>query len=119
MIIFMKKILSLLTLVTTLLLAKPLTTTQAISHIGEYATVCGKAVGSYYAERSNGQPTFINLDKRYPNQLFTIIIWGDDRDRFQSPESTYIHKRICVTGTINSYRGIAQIIVRDPSQIKK
>ena len=119
MIIFMKKVLSILIFLTTFLFAKSLTTTQASSHIGEDATVCGKVVGAYYAQRSNGEPTFINLDKKYPNQKFTIVIWGDDRYQFHTPESFYNGKKICVTGYIDSYRGIPQIVVQNPSQIRE
>jgi hypothetical protein len=36
---------------------------QASSHSGEYATVFGKVVSTKYADRSNGQPTFLNLDR--------------------------------------------------------
>lgn len=32
--------------------------------------------------RSKGKPTFINFDKRYPSQDFTVMIWGDDRPGF-------------------------------------
>jgi hypothetical protein len=27
---------------------------------------------------SKGKPTFINFDKPYPNQDFTVMIWDDD-----------------------------------------
>ncbi len=50
-------------------------------------------------------PTFINLDRAYPNQLFTALIWGSDRPKFGDPEVTYSGRRICVTGTIGAYRG--------------
>jgi micrococcal nuclease len=91
---------------------------QASQHIGETATVCGKVVDARYASSSRGKPTFLNLDKPYPNQIFTVVIWGKDRDKFGKPEEKYKDKYICVTGDIISYRGIPEIIVRDPSQIR-
>jgi len=33
-------------------------------------TVCGEVASTHYAVRSRGNPTFINLDKAYPNQIF-------------------------------------------------
>ena len=42
-------------------------------------TVCGIVASAHYAASSKGQPTFVNLDKPYPNQIFTVLIWGSDR----------------------------------------
>jgi hypothetical protein len=64
-----------------------LTSSQAKDHVGEVATVCGKVVSTRFADRSRGQPTFLNLDAAYPNQIFTIVIWGNDRPKFEQPET--------------------------------
>jgi hypothetical protein len=95
-----------------------LTAAEAAQHIGETATVCGLVVDARYASSSRGKPTFLNLDKPYPNQIFTVVIWGTDRDKFGEPEEKYRDKRICVTGKIASYRGVAQIQTTDPKQIQ-
>jgi hypothetical protein len=91
---------------------------QAKNHIGETATVCGLVVSSKYAEASHRSPTFLNLDRAYPQQPFTIVIWGADRAKFGKPEANYADKRVCVTGTITEYRGKPEIIATDPSQIQ-
>jgi hypothetical protein len=71
-----------------------------------------------YARRTKGQPTFLNLDQPYPNQIFTVVIWGSDGKNFSnSPETFYKGKTICVTGEIKSYKGKPEIIVQHPSQI--
>jgi len=67
---------------------------------------------------TKGQPTFLNLDKPYPNHVFTALIWGESRSKFGTPESDYRNKRICVTGAITEHRGVAEIVVNDPKQIK-
>ncbi|SRR5579875_13176 len=90
---------------------------QAKDHVGERATVCGTVASTRYADHSRGQPTFLNLDKPYPNQIFTIVIWGSDRPKFGEPEAKYRDKAICVTGTITSYRSVPEIEAREPSQI--
>src|SRR6266852_4765713 len=79
---------------------KVLSTAEAKDHAGERATVCGEVASTHYAARSRGNPTFINLDKPYPNQIFTVLIWGSDRQKFGDPEETYRNKHICVTGKI-------------------
>lgn len=48
---------------------------DAAKFIGETKTICGMFASAHYAERSKGHPTFINLDKPYPNQVFTVLIW--------------------------------------------
>jgi len=96
---------------------KSIQAADAKDHIGERATVCGQVASTHFAERSKGEPTFINLDKPYPNQIFTILIWGSDRAKFGDPERTYSGKHVCVTGRIASYRGVAEIIAYEPSQI--
>jgi micrococcal nuclease len=97
--------------------APTLTAAEAADHIGERATVCGKVVSARYADRSRSQPTFLNLDKPYPDQVFTIVIWGSDRTKFGQPEVKYRDKRVCVWGTIGSYRDVPQIVATDPEQI--
>jgi DNA/RNA endonuclease YhcR with UshA esterase domain len=91
---------------------------EAKNHVGENATVCGQVASAHYAARSKGNPTFINLDKPYPNQIFTVVIWGSDRGKFGDPESAYSGQHICVTGTISLYRGSPEVVVREPAQIK-
>jgi hypothetical protein len=91
---------------------------EAKDHVGETATVCGDVVSTHYAARSRGNPTFINLDKPYPNEIFTIVIWGSDRPNFGDPEETYRSKQICAKGKISVYRGVAEMVAHEPSQIR-
>jgi hypothetical protein len=91
---------------------------DAVRFIGQQKTVCGMVASVHQAARSKGQPTFLNLDKPYPHQVFTVLIWGSDRGKFEQPPETLSGKEICVTGMIQSYRGSPEIIMRDPSQIK-
>ena len=90
---------------------------QAKSHVGDKTSVCGLVVGSRYASGSRGNPTFINLDKAYPHEIFTVVIWGSDRQKFGNPENTYSNKRICVMGKITDYKGVPEIVAHEPSQI--
>ena len=59
-----------------------ITAAEAKDHVGETRTVCGKVVSTHYAAKSNGEPTFLNLDEPYPKEVFTILIWGSDRAKF-------------------------------------
>ena len=91
---------------------------DAEKYIGQTETVCGRVASPTQAVRTKGQPTFLNLDEPYPNNIFTVVIWGSDRKKFpESPEKLYRGKTICVTGEIESYKGKPEIVVKDPKQI--
>jgi DNA/RNA endonuclease YhcR with UshA esterase domain len=96
---------------------KKLTAADAKDHIGEQATVCGKVASTRYASTTRGKPTFLNLDKPYPNQIFTVLIWGENREKFGTPEEKYRDMQVCVTGKITEYRGAPEIVVSDPQSI--
>jgi DNA/RNA endonuclease YhcR with UshA esterase domain len=105
-------------LISTTLSAATITASEANKHIGENATVCGVVAGVHTATRSRGNPTFVNLDKPYPNQVFTILIWGSDYAQFSPAPSTWEGKRVCATGLISSYRGVPEIVARSAGKIE-
>ena len=90
----------------------------AINHVGELVTVCGVVASAKYAETTNRQPTFLNLDKPYPNQIFTALIWGSNRGAFSYAPESLAGRKICVTGEIELYKGKPEIIVSGPEQIQ-
>ena len=90
---------------------------EAGAHIGEVAVVCGEVVSAKWATRVRGAPTFLNLDRPYPDHLFTIVIWEGDRAVFGEPEALYRNRSVCVTGKIEAHGDRPQIVARDPSQI--
>jgi hypothetical protein len=94
-----------------------ITAAEAKDHVGEIRTVCGKVVSTHYASGSKGQPTFLNLDEPYPKEVFTILIWGNDRAKFGTPETKYKDAKVCVTGKITSHREKPEIMATEPSQI--
>jgi endonuclease G len=94
-------------------------TTQVKDFIGEDACVCGKVVGTKYMENGSNNPTYINLDKKFPNQLFTVMIFGKDRNNFNySPEKFLLNRTICVKGKITTFKGSPQIIATKEKQIE-
>ena len=106
-----------LTLLSVVAAASTLNTSEATKHVGENATVCGVVAGIHTATSSKGSPTFVNLDKAYPNQVFTILIWGSDREKFTPAPANWEGKRVCATGVITLYRGIPEIVTHDVGQI--
>ena len=96
-----------------------ITPEDAAKFIGQQKMVCGAVVKTHFAATNRGQPTFLDFGKPHPNQVFTIVIWGSDRAKFDGPpEALFAGKEICVTGMITSYKGKPQIKVTEPSQLK-
>jgi DNA/RNA endonuclease YhcR with UshA esterase domain len=113
---------SLLVLLNFLLLNQPPTIAPAAAkdHIGKEATVCGTVKSARYASTSNRKPTFLNLDKAFPNQIFTAVIFEENRSKFaKPPEEQFKDKAICVTGKIEEYNGTPEIVVTEPKQIEE
>src|SRR5215472_7679943 len=97
--------------------AAPLSPKEATSHIGETATVCGVVVSAEYEADEQNQPTLLDLGKPYPNAIFTAVIYGNNRQKFGTPETSLRGKRICVSGPISDYQGRPEIVLTDPSQL--
>jgi hypothetical protein len=91
---------------------------EAINHVGQMAIVCGRVASAKFAANTNGKPTFLNLDKPFPNHIFTAVIWGKDRPAFSYAPESLADRRICVSGTIEAYNGRAEIKVSGPGQIQ-
>jgi hypothetical protein len=94
----------------TLSQAQVIPASEGAKHVGERDTVCGTIAGKHTATSSRGTPTFINLDHPYPNQLFTLLIWGSDRQQVGEVPDT---GKICATGVIAEYRGSPEIVLKD------
>jgi hypothetical protein len=97
--------------------AQTLIAAQAKAHEGENATVCGVVASEHTAASGRGEPTFINLDSAYPNQVFTILVWGDDRAAVGTLPRIGAH--ICSTGLIKDFRGVPEIGVRSSGQFSQ
>lgn len=97
--------------------AQTISAADAKNHVGEKVTVCGKVASERTATTSRGEPTFINLDAAYPNQVFTILIWKEDRQSVGALPSE--GSRVCVTGAIQDYRGVPQIVVWSKNQLSR
>jgi hypothetical protein len=91
---------------------------EAIHFVGQVVTVCGHVASVKYASDTKGQPTFLNLDKPYPNHVFTAVIWGKNRAAFSYAPESLAGRRICVSGTVQLYRERAEIAVSGPEQVK-
>lgn len=93
-------------------IAQSIPAADAGKHIGEQATVCGNIAGKHVVAQSRGAPTFIDIDRPYPHEPFTVVFWERDRASVGTLPSS---GRLCVTGFIEQYRGGAQIVLHAAS----
>jgi len=85
--------------------------------MGETATVCGVVASAEYEVNEQNQPTLLDLGKPHPTAIFTAAIYGEDRAKFGTPETSLRGKRICVTGQISDYQGKPEIVLTNQSQL--
>ncbi|MBX7226676.1 MAG: DNA/RNA non-specific endonuclease [Chitinophagales bacterium] len=94
-------------------------TLQAKYFFGQNATICGKVVAAKYKENGKTNPTYIDLDKKWPESVFSIIVFGKDRVNFSyKPEEFLYNKKVCITGEVGEYKGVPQIIATDETMIQ-
>jgi len=98
-----------------------LDTETLLAHEGEVRTVEGIVVGTYYAEKSKGKPTFLDFHDPY-EEYFKALIWEDYRDKFTqafppNPETYFLNKKVRIKGLIETYEGVPEIVLNDSSQI--
>lgn len=74
--------------------------TAAREHIGAEVTVCGLVASARYVPTTAGRPTFLNIDRPYPDQTLVVVIPGVLRERLGRPEETLQEARVCATGVI-------------------
>lgn len=89
------------------------------SHIGDSVTVKGKIFGARYLESAKNTPTFISVGGAFPNQLLTIVIWGDVRKTlgYAPEEMPYVNGMVKISGRVELYKGKPQMVVTNPSQL--
>ena len=74
-------------------------------------TICGTVVSTKLSSKGN---IFINLDRAFPNQVFTVSIFQNNVKNFPyKPEEYLKGKTICVTGKISDYNGTPSMSIEN------
>jgi hypothetical protein len=90
---------------------------EAREYIGALAMVCGVVADAYYAQTTNGRPTYLNFDKPFPDAEFTAVVWEEDREAFPYSPEALEGLKICVYGKISRYKGRPQMKLIRPEQV--
>lgn len=79
-------------------------TIDAEKYVDKKAKVCGTVVATRVLKDNKG--VVVNLDQRFPNNLFSFTIWQNNIPNFSYEPATFLlNKKICISGTISLYRG--------------
>lgn len=81
---------------------------EAKNLAGQYATVCGKVSEIKTIDRD----TFINLEKKHPNQPFYFYHYGRT-----FPERKFLSQEVCASGLVVMHKNKPQIIIESPDEL--
>ncbi len=90
---------------------------KAPFHVGESVMACG--ILAQVTERP--KQTYLSMDKPYPNQTLTLLIWADNYQQFIQRfggMKQHINKRVCARGVIEEYKNTLQINVVNPQFLR-
>jgi endonuclease G, mitochondrial len=93
-------------------------TVQAQYYAGknENVKVCGTVVSAKLSSKGN---IFLNLDKKFPNQIFSISIFKDKVVNFSYRPDTFLTgKTICVTGKVMNQNGTPTMSIANEKAIE-
>lgn len=100
-------------------LPKGAVNTQRVNGImndGRKHTVCGNVVSTKKHKKGH---VFINLDKKFPNQVFSLSIFESNIKNFDyEPEIYLINKQVCFKGEIGEYGNTPNMIIEHSKQVR-
>jgi len=83
---------------------------------GRTIRVIGTVVSTKLSSKGN---VFLNLDKQFPNQIFTITIFKDQMINFSYPPDKELQgKKIIVKGKVTNFNGVASMAVENEDDIE-
>jgi endonuclease G, mitochondrial len=78
-------------------------------------SICGTVVSSRLSAKGN---IFLNLDKGFPNQVFTVTIFKSNTNNFSyQPHTVLKGRQICVTGRISEFNGVPSMVIENEKSI--
>lgn len=90
---------------------------KAPFYVGQSVMACGNLVETKHLSNRH----YLNLDKKYPNQTLTILVWDNDyrwfEERFGKIDAK-IGQRFCGRGVIEEYKNNMQIQIKNPQFLR-
>ncbi len=88
---------------------------QAGAHTGENACVSGRVLRVFTSRSGH---SFIDFCANYRDCPFTSVVFNSDRPKFGNLNAL-AGRQIEIRGTIVPYEGHAEIVIRDPGQLRE
>ena len=90
-------------------------TVVAKNKIGKEVIVCGKVVATRFSKKGH---LWLNLDKQFPNHIFSVYIKKNDLVNFPNEILNYYkNETYCFEGKIQDFSGIPTINLSNPNRI--
>ena len=77
---------------------------KAAQLIGQEVIIKAKIVSVYYSQNSKGKPTFLNLERKYPNNPVAIVIFEQAIEKLKINTDLYLNKTVIVSGKMEAYK---------------
>ncbi len=90
---------------------------KAAFHVGKSVMACGQLVETKHLSNRH----YLNLDRKYPNQSLTLLVWDKDYQWFESrfgKIDDMIGSRFCARGKVEEYKNNLQIQVSNPQFLR-
>ncbi len=88
---------------------------DAAAHIGETSCVSGRVLRVFTSKSGN---SFLDFCADYRDCPFSSVIFESDHSKFGNL-GTLTGRQVEIHGTIVQYQGHAEIVIRDPDQIRE
>ena len=70
-------------------------------------------------KKTDGGHVFINLDKQFPNQIFSVSIFESSIVNFDyEPEIYLMNQEVCFKGEINEFNVTTSMVIDNGKQVK-
>lgn len=87
-------------------------------HVGDSVSFSARVFSTRYFESSENGPTLLDINNSYGAPLVNIVIWQQDRKNFsEAPEILYQNREVRISGTVELYNNLPQLVIRSRKQI--
>lgn len=90
---------------------------KAPFYVGQTVMACGKLAGVKHTSNQH----YLNLDRPYPKQTLTFLIWADDYSAFEARFGSVdgmMGRTLCGRGKIEEYKGRLEIKISNPQFLR-
>lgn len=95
---------------------------EAPNYIDKEVKVKAKVISTFFSEKSKGKPTYLNLDKKFPDNPMTVVIFESKLKELKINPKNYEGKTIIVKGKIKLRESASgkkySIIINNQKQIE-